>query len=184
MPKRKTTKRNKTPRRPSYLASPATYRRWVQTRVYAYDDELYERPLSNQTCLSCYMTYQFDWNKRFDIRDRFCDSCRRAMSFKKWLVLRKFYRILEEACNKREPDTDLTKGSVMQYANGVYQSLKNNKSREFLLDAISCTVDVSFLSTPIELSQLMEVYDLVTESKKKLKIKSKKRRRQRRKNTV
>lgn len=181
MPKRKKPTRKTTPRR---QVTAAAYRRWVQTRVYAYDDEVYERPTALQTCLNCYQSYEYDWNRRFDIRNRFCTSCRVLMPFKKWLVLRKFYRVLEEALNKREPDNDITRGSMMQYANGVFQSLKNNKSREYLLDTISCTVDVAHLSTPLELAQMMEIYDLVTDAKQKPRVQRKKRYLQRHKKTV
>jgi hypothetical protein len=104
------------------------------------------------------------------------------MPFKKWLLLRKFHRMLEEALNKREPANDVTRGGIMQYINGVYQSLRHDKSREFLLESITCTVDLAHLASPIELSQMMEVYDAVTGAKKKPR--ARKKRRQTRKKNV
>lgn len=179
-PKRNVRKnpRRKATRTPSYM-------RYIPRRTVVYDDEVWEQPAhSHQTCLSCYMTYEFDWNMKFDIRNRFCVGCRRSMPFKKWLLLRKFYRMLEDALNKREPDNDVTRGSVMQYVNSCYQSLRHNKSREFLLESISCTVEVGHLGNPIELSQLMEIYDQVTGAKKKRRTAKKRRHLQRRRKIV
>lgn len=185
MPQKKPTKRKNLRRKIIKSAPRLTgYAAWVQRRAVVYDGEVWEESAhSYQTCLNCYLTFQIDHSLKFDIRNRFCNSCRAALPFKKWLLLRKFYRVLEVALNRREPDKDITKGAVMQYVNGIYQSIRNNMPREFLLDTMSCTVEVAHLASPIELSQLMEVYDQVIAPKKKRRF-SKKRHLQKRKKNV
>lgn len=185
-PTKKTTRRKNPLRRRVIKSQPRTtgYAAYLQRRAVIYDGEVWEEnPHSYQTCLNCYLTFQFDPHLKFDIRNRFCNSCRGALPFKKWLLVRKFYRVLEEALNRREPEEEVTKGAVMQYVNGVYQCIRHDMPREFLLDTMSCTVEVGHLASPIELSQLMEVYDQVVAPKKKRR-QSKRRRLQRRKNNV
>lgn len=177
MPKKKPTRKRNPRRKVVRRATVSGFNPWVQRRVVVSDDEVWEIPSRTAICISCYTSFEYDYDVRFDIRNKFCTNCRRALPFKKWLLVRKFHRVLEEALNRREPEKEITRGSVMQFVNGCYQSILNNMSREFLLDTMSCTVDIGHLATPIELSQLMEIYDQVVTPKKKSRIVKKKRRR-------
>lgn len=144
--------------------------RWVQSRVWSYDDEVYEQTSSIQTCLFCYSTFGYDFNRKFMIRNKFCTGCQNQMAYKKWLLVGRFFKLFEESLNKNEDAANVDGRAILQFANVIYMSLRFEKNREYLIESIKSIANLSHLGTPLELSELLEQYDEILEAKKKRRL--------------
>ncbi len=152
-----------------------SHRRWVSTKTWNYEDDVYEEVFPTQTCLFCYNPYMYDFNQRFFIRKRFCGPCREEIPFKQWCLVNRLFKLLETTLNK-ESAPPVENGSVLQFANNLYQCMRFKKSREVLVEVMNNTIALSNLGSPLELAEYLEAYDdLVHPKSKKREIRRKRR---------
>lgn len=172
MKKKKPTKKKKPVNKrasklTAYQRRKNTYQNYIYRRYHGYgideaaDWEGYDSSRVKMLCINCYGQYYIWSYDKFKANHWFCDQCRSKITKRKWQLLSKFHKIMEEARFRKRNPVSLDHGDVLGFSNSIYRCIRGKASREHVIKTIKIAIDLASYSDPITLGRLLDLYDNV-----------------------
>lgn len=140
---------------------PYIYRRYQGYGIDEASDWEYDASRVRMLCINCYGQYYIWSHDRYEIKNWFCDECRKQLTPRKWSLLKKFHKHIEVARFRKNNPANLSHGDVLGFTNSLFRCIRGKAAREVVIKTMKLGIDLAKYADPIILGNLLDRYDKI-----------------------